>query len=352
MATDTLDVLENQTMGIMVLSADLNVEYLNPAAEALFGTSLPHSHGRSLGHLILTEELYQLLNDTLTTGQSFTRRETNIELLDGHLLLLDLTVSRLPCGTQVLLELQPLNRLHRINQDDRNAKTQQTTVELIRGLAHEIKNPLGGIRGAAQLLERELANPDQMEYTGVIIRETDRLTALVDQLLGPSEQPDFVSLNIHQVLQHVVQIVEAQWPDLIWKRDYDPSLPDVIGDEAMLIQALLNIIRNAAQALESRSHPSITIRTRAVRQFTISGTRHKIVAQIDIIDNGPGIAPELLDQIFFPMISGRPEGTGLGLAITQNIIRAHKGIIEVTNKPGETCFSVFLPITSSDANVE
>ena len=120
----------------------------------------------------------------------------------------------------------------------------------------------------------------------------------------------------------------------------------------MLIQALLNIIRNAAQALESRSHPSITIRTRAVRQFTISGTRHKIVAQIDIIDNGPGIAPELLDQIFFPMISGRPEGTGLGLAITQNIIRAHKGIIEVTNKPGETCFSVFLPITSSDANVE
>ncbi|MDA1074777.1 MAG: nitrogen regulation protein NR(II) [Proteobacteria bacterium] len=352
MSTSAFEILDNQSIALVVLTTSLQIEYLNPSAEALLGTSLKRSLGEHLDHLLISDDLFATLHNTLSTGQSFTSRETKVELLDGHELLVDLTATRMPGGSSALVELHPLNRLYRINQDDRNAKTQATTVELIRGLAHEIKNPLGGIRGAAQLLERELKAPGQTEYTNVIIREVDRLTSLVDQLLGPRYHADMKAANIHQVLEHVIQLVEAQWPDLIWKRDYDPSVPDVKGDEAMLIQAVLNVLNNAAQILQGRSHPCITIRSRAVRQFTIAGLRHKIVAQIDMIDNGPGIPAEILDQIFFPMISGRPDGTGLGLAITHNIIRQHKGIIEVNSKPGETCFSVFLPICERQIDAE
>jgi two-component system nitrogen regulation sensor histidine kinase GlnL len=219
----------------------------------------------------------------------------------------------------------------------------------VRGLAHEIKNPLGGLRGAAQLLERELDHPEQREYTRIIIDEADRLTELVDRLLGPNTKPRIESVNIHRILEHVVNLVDAEMPGRLgFIRDYDPSLPDIQCDETQIIQAVLNIVRNAAQILDDERQritaPEITLRTRVVRSFTIGTSLHRLVAQIDIIDNGPGVPADMLDSIFVPMISGRPQGTGLGLAITQSVISRHHGVIECTSRPGKTCFSVFLPL--------
>jgi two-component system nitrogen regulation sensor histidine kinase GlnL len=238
-----------------------------------------------------------------------------------------------------------MNRLLRINRDDLSVFSQETTRKLVRGLAHEVKNPLGGLRGAAQLLERELTDDSLKEYTRIIIDEADRLTDLVDRMLGPNREPLLDDVNVHAVLEHVVRLVDAELLGQVeFSRDYDPSLPSIRGDESQLIQALLNIISNASQALEDVPHPSIKLRTRIVRNFTVGTLLHRLVVQIDIIDNGPGIPEDMLDRIFFPMISGRPDGTGLGLAITQNIVGQHGGIIECESRPGRTCFSVFLPL--------
>ena len=212
-----------------------------------------------------------------------------------------------------------------------------------------MKNPLGGIRGAAQLLARELSSPDQLEYTQIIIREVDRLRALVDQLLGPNKQLEPESLNIHEVLEHVRQLIEAEIDQTISViRDYDPSLPDLSGDRSQLIQAILNITRNALQACEGQASCKITLRTRVLRQFTIGSNRHKLVCKIDIQDNGPGIPEDMIGLIFLPMVTGRAEGTGLGLSISQSIINRHGGLLECQSEPGNTVFTIYLPLESSD----
>jgi two-component system nitrogen regulation sensor histidine kinase GlnL len=222
---------------------------------------------------------------------------------------------------------------------------QDTTRKLVRGLAHEIKNPLGGIRGAAQLLERELETERERDYTRIIIEEADRLRNLVDRMLGPSQLPRLSSTNMHQVLERVVQLVEAEAPGRIEiVRDYDPSLPNVEADLEQLIQAMLNIVRNAQQALENTPNPRICLRTRIIRQFTIGNVRHRMVARIDVSDNGPGVPPELSERIYYPMISGRADGSGLGLSITQSIVNQHHGLIECDSRPGATTFSVYLPL--------
>ena len=232
------------------------------------------------------------------------------------------------------------------NRDDRSRSSFKTTRELIRGLAHEVKNPLGGLRGAAQLLERELDSADLKEYTQIIIEEADRLSGLVDRLLGPNQEPRVGSFNIHRILEHVVRLVEAESPGLTLERDYDPSLPELFGDEDQIIQAILNMVRNAAQSLDEAgtNTPTITLKTRVVRTFTINAVKHRMVARIDIIDNGPGIEDSMIDEIFYPMITTRADGSGLGLAITQSVIGQHGGVIECASHPGHTCFSVFLPL--------
>ena len=349
MAARPLDqqVLEHQTSAIVVVSSALSIKLVNPAAENLFGVS---------GHRVLgtcLETLFQhpdkvLGNSTgsVTGGQSFTLRQQHLYLPSGEQLIVDLTVVPID-GDDLLIEAQPLKRLLRINLDDRLINVQETTVKLVRGLAHEIKNPLGGIRGAAQLLDRELNRPELAEYTQVIIREADRLTELVDNMLGPSRPLKIASVNVHKVLEHVARIAETgmQHTGLDMRRDYDPSLPAVGADEDQLIQALLNLVSNACIALEDVPGGRITLRTRALRQFTIAGQRHRLVVQIDVIDNGPGIPEELIDRMFYPMISGRPHGTGLGLAIAQNIVRRHNGVLECASRPGRTRFSVLLPLT-------
>lgn len=226
---------------------------------------------------------------------------------------------------------------------------QETTRILVRGLAHEIKNPLGGIRGAAQLLARELHGPGQQDFTNIIIEEADRLRNLVDKMLGPVKLPEISDLNIHEVLERVCQLISAESREqLTIIRDYDPSIPELGGDREQLLQVLLNIARNALQAVQSDpglDEGIITIKTRTQRQFTIHNIRHRLVLRIDFIDNGPGIPESIKDQIFYPMISGRAEGTGLGLSIAQSIITRHKGLVECKSTPGHTEFSIYLPIS-------
>jgi two-component system nitrogen regulation sensor histidine kinase GlnL len=343
----TIDILEQLTTAVIAVDPRFKVCYLNPAAQALLGVSDARSAGLPVSDLIHPDDpdLLARFEDVMATGQSLTRRAVTLRSRDGTEVHADLTVSREPLTCHLIVEMQPLNRLLRINREDHSAFSQETSRLLVRGLAHEIKNPLGGVRGAAQLLERQLDDEQLKEYTRVIIDEADRLKALVDRMLGPNVEPQKLPVNAHEVLEHVIRLIDAENSGSIsFIRDYDPSLPPVRGDESQLIQAILNILSNAAQALEGTPRPTITLRTRVVRRFTIGARVHRLVLQIDVIDNGPGIPPDMLDRIYFPMISGRPEGTGLGLAITQTIIGQHGGVIECESRPGRTCFSVFLPL--------
>jgi two-component system nitrogen regulation sensor histidine kinase GlnL len=347
MTLATNDILEQLTTGVIALDAAFRIRYMNSAAQALLGTSDLRSAGAGLRDLLHPEDpmLFGRFDEVMRTGQSLTRRAVEFKTRDGTPITADLTASREHASGHLILEMQPMNRLLRINRDDHSVFSQETSRLLVRGLAHEIKNPLGGVRGAAQLLERQLQDEQLKEYTRVIIDEADRLKELVDRMLGPNSEPQKLPVNIHSVLEHVVRLVDAENAGSIaFVRDYDPSLPPVRGDESQLIQALLNIVANAAQALDRTAQPSINLRTRVTRRFTIGTQLHRIVLQIDLIDNGPGIPPEMMDRIYFPMISGRPNGTGLGLAITQTIIGQHGGVIECDSRPGRTCFSVFLPM--------
>jgi two-component system nitrogen regulation sensor histidine kinase GlnL len=340
------DALDQLTTAVAVVDGEFRVCYLNPAAEAFFGTSKQHCIGSPIADLLShsTAPALDGLPDIFTTGQSVTKRAVEFRIRDGREVVADLTASLEPERQHLVIELQPINRLLRINRDDHSVYSQETTRQLIRGMAHEIKNPLGGLRGAAQLLERELTSNALREYTQIIIEEADRLTALVDRLLGPNRQLATDDVNLHESLERVVRLVDAEFPGKIeFVRDYDPSLPVVTADQAQLMQALMNIIRNAGQALQQTNNAQVTLRTRAVRQFTIGTTLHRLAAQIDIVDNGPGIPEDLMERIWFPMISGRPSGTGLGLAITQTIVGQHGGVIECKSEPGNTCFSVYLP---------
>lgn len=341
------------TTALVVLDDDLAVLFMNTAAEQLVQQSNAQLHGQPLTQiLLLSDDVQHSLMNTLETQQPFTEREALIRLPDNISQYVDFTVNILEGADTgcLLLEMQPLNRLQRINKDEESAARQETARRLISGLAHEIKNPLGGIRGAAQLLEQELESADHKEYTGVIIGEADRLKQLVDRLLGPQNRLDIQPVNILKVVERVIALLEAESPNTFhWVRDYDPSLPDIEVDENQMIQAVMNIMKNACEALHDTDEPRIEVRTRVVRQFTIGQTRHRLVLQLDIVDNGPGIDPALIERIFFPMISGRAEGTGLGLAITQNAVNQHHGSVQVTSRPGQTCFTIYMPFSYSPA---
>lgn len=348
------DVIDMLLTAVLVVDADLVIQYMNPAAEALFGISAGRAQDQTIDGLVYDDgsEVFTRLAEIFETGLTLTRRAAEFRTRQGQEVTADLTISLDPIMESLVIELQPISRLVRINRDDRTRSSLKTTRELIRGLAHEVKNPLGGLRGAAQLLERELNDPTYAEYTGIIIDEADRLTDLVDRLLGPNQEPTLGSFNIHRLIEHVILLIEAEFGgQLEIARDYDPSLPELFGDEDQLIQALLNMVRNAAQVLTEHPEtpaPTITLRTRVVRTFTIEGVQHRLAARIDIIDNGPGIDPDMIEQVFYPMISTRAAGTGLGLAITQSVVGQHGGVIECESHPGQTCFSVFLPIEADD----
>jgi len=344
-------LLDNLTTATLLLNAELRLEYMNPAAEMLLAVSGQRSHGQFISELFTeSTEALSSLRQAVEQAHPFTKREAQLTSLTGQTITVDYAVTPIlnQGQTLLLLEVHPRDRLLRITKEEAQLSKQETTKMLVRGLAHEIKNPLGGIRGAAQLLARELPEEGLRDYTNVIIEEADRLRNLVDRMLGSNKLPSLAMTNIHEVLERVCSLVDAESQGCITLvRDYDPSLPDVLIDREQMIQAMLNIVRNAMQAISSQNElrlGRITLRSRALRQFTIGHVRHRLVARVEIIDNGPGIPPELQDTLFYPMVSGRPDGTGLGLAITQNIISQHQGLIECESHAGHTAFSIHPPL--------
>lgn len=344
-------LIENLTTATLLLDSRLRLEYMNPAAEMMLAVSGQRSHGQFISELFTeSSEALAALRLAVEQAHPFTKREATLTSASGQSLTVDYAVTPVLTKqeTMLLLEVLPRDRLLRITKEEAQLSTQETTKMLVRGLAHEIKNPLGGIRGAAQLLARELPEEHLKDYTGVIIEEADRLRNLVDRMLGSNKLPSLSMTNIHEVLEHVASLIEAECQgSIILVRDYDPSIPEVLMDREQMIQAVLNIMRNAMQAMAAQAEMGLgrlTLRTRTLRQFTIGHIRHRLVSRIEIIDNGPGIPAELQNTLFYPMVSGRPDGTGLGLAITQNIISQHQGLIECESHPGHTAFSIFLPL--------
>ncbi|KXJ31302.1 MULTISPECIES: nitrogen regulation protein NR(II) [Pseudomonas] len=353
MPTDVIHrlLLDNLTTAVILLDAELRLEYMNPAAEMLLAISGQRSHGQFISELFTeSPEALQALRQAVDHAHPFTKREALLISTSGNSLTVDYAVTPIldRHNTLLLLEVHPRDRLLRITKEEAQLSKQETTKLLVRGLAHEIKNPLGGIRGAAQLLARELPEEALKDYTNVIIEEADRLRNLVDRMLGSNKLPKLAVTNVHEVLERVCSLVEAESQGLInLVRDYDPSIPDLMIDREQMIQAVLNIVRNAMQAISQQNElrlGRVTLRTRTLRQFTIGHHRHRLVCKVEITDNGPGIPPDLQETIFYPMVSGRPDGTGLGLAITQNIITQHQGLIECESHPGHTAFSIFLPL--------
>lgn len=348
-------VLDNLNTVVLLLDTNLEITYLNPAAENLLAASTQRLLGLNAAYLFVdSEPKKRNLEESQKSNRPFTERKAKLVLPDQTKITVDYSVTPLNISSEasLLLEIQAMDRTLRIDKEEALISAHDTSRNLVRGLAHEIKNPLGGIRGASQLLAQELDRSELVEYTDVIIAETERLRKLVDRLLGPTAVGKFTALNIHEITEHVAKLLMAETNRrLLISKDYDPSIPDLIGNREQLIQAILNLGRNAMQALESADligkGGEIVFRTRIINHFTIGKYQHRVICRLDIIDNGPGIPGELVDRIFYPMISGRATGSGLGLPIAQSAVNQHQGLIECESQPGETRFSVFLPLELS-----
>lgn len=338
-------LLNNLVSSVFVVDHDLNIKYLNPAGEQLLGYSATRILNTKLTDVIDYTTLdLSLLLTTLKTGQGFTDNEVTI-VVDDRQLLVEISATLTSFNEQscILIEARQIDLQKKISQELYQHVQQQAAQELVRGLAHEIKNPLGGLRGAAQLLEKELETDELKEFTGIIIEQADRLRNLVDRLLGPQKPGKQTILNIHSVVEKVKQLVELDLPEGITiTRDYDPSIPDFEMESDLLQQALLNIISNAVQVLKGSGN--IQIITRTAHQINIQGQKYRLCAEIKIVDDGPGIPPHIKDTLFYPMITAREGGTGLGLSIAQNLIKQHKGKIECHSWPGHTEFDIYLPL--------
>lgn len=338
--------LELLTAAVVVLDDHLDVLYANPAAEVLFGFNARNVTGQSLSQVFDdTTELNAAADYALKNNTSFTEHDLPIAASGHPKLLASCTATPLEHpAARLLLEFRQMDQQLKIAREERMLLQQQANRELIRNLAHEIKNPLGGIRGAAQLLEHELPRSSLREYTQVIIKEADRLQSLMDRLLTPHRLPQITEVNIHEILERVRSLLLAETPKgIAIQRDYDISLPTLTGDKEQLIQAVLNIARNAVQAMHGKG--KITFRTRIARQVTLARKRYRLAVMVQITDTGPGIPEAIREKIFYPLVSGREDGTGLGLTLAQTFINQHHGTIECESRPGHTCFTVMLPLT-------
>ena len=346
---DTKILLDHLVTAVLVIDSDLKPCFVNAAAEQLFAVGTHKMTEQSLtDHYHSLGVDAQLLRDAVRDSQGLTVNTVQLITLDGQSHTVDLTLVPLEQeSNRCVLELRQVDQQRRIHQQLSQDAQQQAAQFLVRNLAHEIKNPLGGLRGAAQLLARELNEPELKEFTSLIIEQADRLRNLVDRLLGPQRPTAHKMYNIHQVAQKVLKLVEMTQPENIqFKRDYDPSIPDIAMDPDQMQQAVLNIVQNAIQALEPLGG-EILIRTRTQHQVTIGTQRYKLVLELSIIDNGPGIPPELIDTLFYPMVTGREQGSGLGLSIAHNIARLHSGRSDCVSVPGHTEFTISLPIQTT-----
>lgn len=352
-AADWLDAL---TTGVVVIDAGGRLEHANVAAQSLLALGLNSARGRRLVDLFVDADPLQLaLHRARQSNEPVSEYEVSLRPVTGDrdTRTVDLAITPFESSEgarRYVLELSDAEpRVRRQREQALRARLDGGRL-MTRQLAHEVKNPLGGLRGAAQLLARELPDPALREYTAIIISEADRLTTLVDQMLGPVRPLRRTRLNVHEICEHVYQLLRAEAAAAVTlERDYDPSLPEGFFDRDHLVQALLNITRNALQAVGSSGR--IVLRTRAAPQTHIGHIRHRLAVRIDVVDDGPGVPEHLRTTLFFPLVTSRPQGTGLGLAVSQELVNRHGGLIEFASEPGRTTFSLLLPLSESDTEI-
>lgn len=347
-AKTALQMFDNLSTAVMLFDKNLNLTCINSAGEGLLSVSNRRIIGQRPEEILPhPPALAEMITRTLATGHPYTERSLTLSLPNARNVTVDCKVTPIMKGERVkeiIVEMVDADSLHRVMREENLTLLHDAARESLRGMAHEIKNPLGGIRGAAQLLERELTEADAglVEYTRIIIQEADRLRDFIDRMLASDQKQNFERVNIHEILEYVCNLVEAEYKQSFKIiRDYDPSLPPLQLDRGQIIQAVLNVMRNAVQA--TGDNGNIWIRSRILRQVTLHKRIHRHAVRVDIIDDGPGIPPEIENGIFYPMITGRPEGTGLGLSIAQSLINAHGGLIEYERTDERTIFSIYLP---------
>ena len=357
----SLQILDALATLVAVVDLHAKVQFANTALEDALATSRKAIEGTYLADCFVDSHALLAALDGVAKNAFATLRYDALLKRHGHESMpVHVIVAQTDKPHEVIVEMLPLEQQAKLDREERITDQAQANKELIRNLAHEIKNPLGGIRGAAQLLQMELESKELTEYTQVIIHEADRLQTLVDRLLEPHRKPHVVSeVNIHEVCERVRSLIVAEFqqgskgldglvrPGLRVVRDYDTSIPDFRGDKEQLIQVLLNIAHNAAQVLTERiaqGDAQITFKTRVARQATFSKRRYRLALELHVIDNGPGIPDEIRDRIFYPLVSGREGGSGLGLTLAQTFVQQHDGLIECESQPGRTCFKILIPL--------
>jgi two-component system nitrogen regulation sensor histidine kinase GlnL len=354
MAVAALAGLDLLATAIVIVDRELVVRYANPAAENLFELSSKSLVGNTITETFEHDRVLGAAIDYARTNNcSYTEHDLKIGVPGHAKLHLSCTLSPIEIESCVagwqglLLEFRHIEQQIKIAREERLHDQSQANRELIRNLAHEIKNPLGGIRGAAQLLDHELERPGLHEYTQVIMKEADRLQSLMDRLLTPHRLPQPAPLNIHEVLERVRSLILAEYPrGIAISRDYDTSVPLLKGDKEQMIQIVLNIARNAAQAMKGDGH--LTLKTRIARQVTLSRKRYRHALVVEITDTGPGIPEDMREKVFYPLVSGREGGSGLGLTLAQTFVTQHGGTITFESQPGNTTFTLLLPINKSE----
>lgn len=335
------------TIALVALDDDLRITFLNLAAQHIFGVSERQALGRPIGELVQPpEDIERLCRRVLERAETIGSRGLKFRIGNREMTL-DCRASQLDDTPGILLELTDMSRQQSIRREADLLEQHKISRRIVRQLAHEVKNPLGGMRGAAQLLERKLPTDELKRYTSIIIEEADRLASLVDSALKAGGRRDPEPLNVHRVTERVVELIRAEaGTDVRIDRDYDPSVPPVYVDRAQLTQALLNIAKNSLQALGGRGR--IVLRTRVLANFTIGTVQHRLIASIEVEDDGPGIPEDLQANIFYPLVSGKRCGAGVGLTIAQELVAGNGGLIEFESRPGKTIFRIRLPIYFGD----
>ena len=354
MNTQEFEALNGLNTEVIILDAkDLSVIWLNDSAKA--ANWIPESSGHELKDIFsfiddeAENQIKEILLQAKKNASAITRRDFIISDSTGQVRTLDLTISYADKKNLIYIEALSTENLNKIIDSTRSFSTQKIAAGLARTLAHEVKNPLSGIKGSAQILKSKYSDDFSKKFLKIIEDETDRLNEIVTKILTPAKKPSFAYFNLHETLQRVLALTNAEANDnLNIERDYDPSIPEIYGDKNLFIQAVINIVRNALQACSDFSEtPQLGIKTHITYRQPINGNIHASLAEIEISDNGPGIDSELHDQIFFPMVSSKESGSGIGLSIAQDIIRVHGGAISFDRKNNQTIFSILIPISNN-----
>ena len=345
-------LLNSCSVAIVSLDNQLTIKWLNFAAESILGCSKRFAQGKHIANAVpLPVTLLNQIHEAIETTQSVVSRKVEILPRLHGTMVIDCVVTPVSLAdnsTQVVLEILDVDRSLKIATERALFDQQERSQNMLRGVAHEVLNPLGGIRGAAQLLEQELGHSKLTEYTSLLIKETDRLQQLLQKMLGPNSRPTLANHNIHEILNYVGKLLLTDNPGKVATQyDYDPSIPDLYCDREKLVQVFINLVSNALYALKDTSNPKVIFVTRVERNFTIRGELKRLVCKVHIQDNGPGIPPDLSETLFYPLVSGSSKGTGLGLSIAQSLVVQHGGLIECRQRNGHTSFEVTIPIESS-----